>query len=267
MDTTTRRLPLRAVDPKTLAEMHARYEPYTQRKGKPQTRLADKPVDQMTLGELIRTQHDEPPSESRRAWLATGQGALTLDGASDDPDGGSLADTITDNHDAARFGVSYATVDPDRLALIRWEQEVARSGECITFGRRNGRVWVDRYVARTTWLALRDRAEELDLGPGTGRRYRLTPDALREARRRAWQNLRADEARHRALADPEWHGSYERTAKGRVIGRVLHGPKSQTPESFWHGVARDRSEVELGTDLGSDEELEATLGLAAPDRF
>ena len=257
-----RRLPLNRVDPAELRELHLAYQTYTQTRKPRRPRLQDKPVEQMTLNDLTRTQYAEPASESQRCWLATGQGALSLD-APVTEEGETIGMLATEQSDASRYGVSYAVIDPELLARIEWEQQAAQTGNVVTVRREGERVQLRPFVDPFTFGKLRARARHYGIGSGPSQPARLTGRALTEARRRAWQALRAAEANAKRLADPEWHGGYERTAHGTVVARVRYGARPPSGDTYWHGLGRDRSEVELGTHLSADEELEASLGRKA----
>lgn len=209
---------------------------------------SDIPVERMSLEQLIRTQSSEPLTESRRAYLHGLGGALSLE-------------RLAANHDARRYGTPYTSVDPITAKQIAWEQRAWHTGPCITARRQpDGRIALDRWVDGPTFHHIRESMATYGIGAGPRPRARLTSDALREARRRTWQWTAAEIARQQAPADPIWHSAHEVTHAGKVVATVTAPRRRDT----WHHRALDEGELELGTDLIADEELESLLGIT-PD--
>jgi hypothetical protein len=114
----------------------------------------EKPVESMTLDELIKTQDAEPLSESRRSWLTRGTGVASLApwsaydensiGATIvDPvaqaalmaiDEGFTPDDATDFADEASSigrGIAYTTLDPISAKQIEFEQQQHGNGPVV----------------------------------------------------------------------------------------------------------------------------------------
>lgn len=150
------RLPLRAVPEHQLQAAWSAGHTFYQYEGKP-PRAWEKPVEEMTLEELIATQRSEPLSESRRSFLTTRQGVLSLDapaspsgvvelmefvadpgpaGLIDYIDQGFATDELDDleiaEHDALRYGVPVITQDFVTGRQIEWEREQSRHGPTYT---------------------------------------------------------------------------------------------------------------------------------------
>lgn len=202
-------------------------------------------VENMTLAELERTQNMEPESESRKSFYATGQGVLSLD-------------ALAMEHDAARYGVPYETVDPITQKQIAWEQRAYYTSPVVTARRLpDGKVALSRYTDKRTFHAIREAMAEYGIGSGPTPKARLTTEAFREAKRRSAEVTYAEIRRQTAPADEIWHGAYEVTHEGEIVATVTSGPRRQ---STWHHNALDTSELEIGFDLMADEDLEAELG-------
>ena len=147
------RLPLRMVPQAQLRKAWS--EGHTYYQGVYETlppRGIEKPVEDMTLDELVATQNNEPLSESRRSWLTTGKGVLSLDAPASPEHIQALIDFVTDDGprcihaaidphvdndeisedtcmaDARRYGTPYTTVDPTTQKQILWEQERSQDG-------------------------------------------------------------------------------------------------------------------------------------------
>lgn len=212
----------------------------------------DIPVEEMTLADLVRTQYQDPMTESRKAFYAGAGGALSLDALTD--------------RDARRYGTPYVGPDPVIAKQIAWEKRQWDSSPAVTVTRgSDGRIAVDRWVPRETWLKLRTAATFHGLGGGPARKTWLTRDAYAEARRRVREAIGDELRRQYALAPDEWHGPQELVEDGEIVAVVQHGnrplsrTKSGAPYVAWRG-ARDQVELELGTDLCADAELESWLG-------
>lgn len=220
------------------------YEDVLERKQALALTKHERSIEDMSLEELRRTQFDEPLSESRIAYLTTGQGVASLD-------------ALTAEHDSARYGTPYETIDPITAKQIAWEQRAYYTGPVITARRGpDGRVQMDRFVDRATFDHIRRSLDEYGIGNGPQRKARLTREAFIEARKRANANCYDEVRRQLAPADEIWHGAYEVTHEGEIVATVTTTRRTST----WHHRAKDQVELELGFDLMADDELESVLG-------
>lgn len=161
------RLPLRAVPQAELRAAWSEGRTYYSYPGLP-PRASEKAIEDMTLDELIATQELEPLSESRRSFLTTRQGVLSLDApaaagsvvplielvADEGPkclfdaidDGLDLDDDIDiAERDARRYGTPYQTVDFVTGRQIEWEREQSQHGPVYRLqlaASENGRLTV-----------------------------------------------------------------------------------------------------------------------------
>jgi hypothetical protein len=248
-----KRLPLRAIDRNTLErEYWSQGKTFYQIERRP-ARSIEKPIESMSLADLIATQADEPLSESRRSWLQTGHGLLSLDQTT--ADGGCLADMA--EHDAVRFGTPYSTLDPITEKQIAYERRVSQNGPVITAKvQPDRRLTTDRFMPRKEFLRLAQAIRFTYQLSGEGSpRYTLSPAAFREAKRRTAATLRAAERDHSEMAPRLWHSAYEapvrahaQTGEGEWIGvtvsKVINRGHSL---NTWHGQLRDTDETTLGT--------------------
>lgn len=146
----TVRLPLRVVPQAQLRAAWSAGHTFYQYEGLP-PRATEKPIEAMTLDELIATQNTEPLSESRRSFLATRQGVLSLDAPASPGSAISLIEFVGDDapkclfdaiddgldldddldiaeRDARRYGTPYQTVDFVTGRQIEWEREQSQHG-------------------------------------------------------------------------------------------------------------------------------------------
>ena len=224
------------------------YEDILERKQAKALTQHEKPIEEMSLQELQRTQFQEPLTESRIAYLTTGTGVASLD-------------QLGAEHDSARYGTAFETIDPITQKQIDWEKRMFYTGPVIKARIENGQMKTNRFLDRGTFLRLRAALNTYGIGRGPQRKTRLTREAFVEARRRANANCYDEVRRQLAPADPYWHGAHEVCKNGEVVA-IARGPRRQ---SLWHGTGRDSSELELGNDLMSDDELESLLGKEAPN--
>ena len=146
--TSTARLPLRAMDFRTLNRDFWSQGKTVYQYERREPRGIEVPVEDMSLEDLIATQQSEPLSESRRAFLTTGKGCLSLDmpAATSEEALGTIAETIADDSPLRQFEAievgddpedvdvdwrrftPYVTVDPITARQIEWEQCRAQDG-------------------------------------------------------------------------------------------------------------------------------------------
>lgn len=201
----------------------------------------EKPIEDMTLEDLIATQEREPLSESRRSWLTRGAGVMSLEGITYDE--GSIGETIaaqgvdidtlveTDadldsvNWQSGPLGTPLELVDPITAKQIEYQQwqhgnsEVIRAR--IAQGATGLTIQTDRKLMPDAFMRLarsvkRSLAAELR-GITTLDEFHQRVDLALDAARSSGITIDAttpdpDEERERFLApaDLEWHTSYER---------------------------------------------------------
>jgi len=147
------RLPLRVVPQAQLRKAWSEGRTFYSYPGRPPRDL-EKPIEAMTLDELIATQDREPLSESRRSFLATRQGVWSLDAPAANGSAVPLIEFVGDDapkclfdavddgldldddldiaeRDAARYGVPYQTVDFVTGRQIEWEREQSQHGPVV----------------------------------------------------------------------------------------------------------------------------------------
>jgi hypothetical protein len=209
----------------------------------------EKPVEAMTLDELIATADREPLSESRRSWLTRGLGVMSLqpwDAYEEGSIGATVADptaqaaleaivttdpeeadAILDDANDRRYGTAYEGLDPITAKQIEWEQEQHGMGtvyRCHFTNKPDGGIALQTQptmwhteVARIT-RSVRDTVVSL---AGPGRIESLDDlDARMANARDAMDALGGDPefaSRYLAPADDEWHSSYD-----RIVNVVAH---------------------------------------------
>lgn len=217
----------------------------------------EKPIDTMSLDDLIATQNSNPLSESRRSFLATGSGVLSLDRQQVDHEGeiGTLAEFVaddsplrswpqyaepevdlelSDNHNALRYGVPYETVDPITTRQIEWEQNQARNSAVTrlrvqaTEDGRTALARVGKGFATPESLVAAMRSAKRSLVQTFGPIDTFIGHEAQIARVRALLDATvrpdflvpdADEEERRLNepADLEWHTAYERVVPQAII--------------------------------------------------
>jgi hypothetical protein len=296
MTVAAKRLPLRAIPEPRLrtawSEGHP-YYPWTER----EPLGHEKPIEEQSLLDLIGdadvaaiedglagkrppVNYGEPLSESRRAWLQAGFGVLSANIRrlfGDEGESVELIEVIPDdperNSQVYRW-TPFTTVDPAMQGRILKEQQYAFSSgdvRVVITAREDGSLQFDTpnrkfsnteafknavkgllaYFGRPKTLA--DLHAKIDLLRDA---LESDPDMLR------YRSAYAPEERWRfvAPAHPVWETSHEVCRDGRVVATVWRGEGRDRQYDLWHAKGRDIVELELGTELIGDRELETLLG-------
>lgn len=286
MTVAAKRKPVRAIPQailrKAWSEGHTYYPPKRAPMYAEDKPLEEQSLDEMCGGDMVKVMNDlaqgkrpeygEPTRESRRSWLQTGFGVLSLELRQlfgDEGDQVELIDfAMSDperNAQMYRF-TPYVGVDPNMQRAIIWEQTASQNGDSVTV-----QIIEDdqgQPTLRVKGWGFRTHADFL----------RAAKQILKTIRHKAELVNRFSSAyaaeenwRWTSPSHDEWHTAFESYGPEEdaipgepwVLKRVvLRRPKHFDPGyDLWHAQGRDQVERELGTDLISDPMLEELLGI------
>jgi hypothetical protein len=257
----TTKLPVRAVPTELLrkawSEGHT-YYPQPRR----EPRGIEKPIESMTLDELISTQDYEPLSESRRSFLTTGEGVHSLDAPASPEHIAALIDFVADDGprcifdaiendedptdrdlvDDRRF-IAYITPDFRTRDQILWEQYISQCGPSIRMkigSSAEGRLTVQHVQKQKQDAALRPGTNFIDLARSAIRsmfdavghadtldelhgRIDMLSDALDNPLAGLYHSGSASEERERYFADGDRNARYG----------IEHSSYERLPDPDW----------------------------------
>lgn len=277
-----KRLPLRAIP---YRELNTRfwsrglvaYPDALERVASRELAAFERPVESLTLQELIDTQGSEPLSESRKSFLSTGQGVLHLDAS--DYEEGSIGEMIADQIDLNSFedeaefadeassignGIAYEILDPITAKQIDWEQRAWHTGPVHTLKLADGKVRIDRPVENKEKFLDIARLAASKLLPKAAPAAHLDHAVVAKLAKKFESFVSNEVDRHMSSDDDVMHGSFQ-DLEGLVH---VHSPRGLSIDDRkngpWHGTVQDRAEVSIFGSVESDEDIEALAAGSTP---